>query len=101
LRPQLKRDPLGRRTRMKSRAVCTKCGKGAFSEEQLARAKVSRIEFPPFPPNICPRCAFEDPAIRKEFDAWQARMNAKLVVAFREAVARSLEKIDRFVDGLR
>jgi hypothetical protein len=87
---------------MTSRAVCTKCGKeGAFSEEQLARARASRVEFPLFPPNICVRCALEDPAIRKEFAAWQARMNAKLLVAFREAVARSVEKIDRFVDGLR
>jgi hypothetical protein len=87
---------------MKRRAVCTKCGKeGAFSEEQIARAKVSRVEFPPFPPNLCVRCALEDPAIRKEFDAWGARTNAKLVAAFRGAVAQSLEKIDRFVDGLR
>ena len=87
---------------MKRRAVCTKCGKeDAFSEEQIARAKASRVEFPPFPPNLCVRCAVEDPEIRKEFDAWGARTNAKLVAAFRGGVAQSLEKIDRFVHGLR
>jgi len=89
---------------MTKRALCTRCGKeAAFSEEQLARCrdKSATIEFPPFPPNICVHCALQDPAIRAEVDAWQARTNAKLVAAVRRPVARPLEIIDKVVAQLK
>ena len=89
---------------MKRRAPCTRCGKdAAFSEEQIARcrAKSAWIEFPPFPANICVRCAMQDPAIRADVETWQARTNAKLVASLRRGIARPLEIIDEFVDKLK
>ncbi len=89
---------------MKKRALCIRCGKeAAFSEEQLVRcrAKGAPIEFPPLPANICFRCAFQDPTIRADIEAWQARTNARVVAAVRRAVVRPLEMIDHFVDQLK
>lgn len=71
----------------------------AWSQEHLARcqANAAPLELPPLTPGLCMRCAWEDPAIRAELDAWIERSGTKLRAIVGEALARPLELIDEFV----
>ena len=60
---------------METHATCIRCGReAAYSEAQLAKAHapIASLALPslPLPPNICARCALEDPALRADLEAW-------------------------------
>ncbi len=81
---------------------CTKCGeKRAMSPEWLADIRTKIPDFPPFVPNVCVRCATKDPAVKAEMDAWTEAYRGRLVGGLRNALARPLEVIDRFVESLK
>jgi len=85
---------------MNTGIACSRCGrKEALSEERLARCRTNAapLEFMPFPPGLCIRCALEDPVVRAELDAWHKRTGAKLREVIGDALARPLEWIDDFV----
>ena len=72
-----------------------------MSAEWLAEIRANVPHFPPFVPNICARCAMKDPAMKAEMDAWTEAYRGRLVGGLRDALARPLEAIDRFVESLK
>jgi len=84
------------------RVPCTRCGKiEAYSAEQLADIRSKVFAFPAFPPEICARCMLADPALKAEFEASIDAYWKGLVGDVRNAMARPLEAIDRFVESLK
>lgn len=85
------------------RVVCTKCGeRTAMSIEHAAHIRDAwHAPFPPSPPpvtpNICARCAMQDPSQRAEFEAWLKENEKYVSQRAREMLARPLEVIDELV----
>lgn len=81
---------------------CAECGeKRAMSAEWLADIRTKVPHFPPFVPNVCVRCAMKDPARKAEMDAWTEAYKGRVVGGLRNALARPLDAIDRFVESLK
>ena len=86
----------------RERVPCERCGeKTAMSSEQLARLRAELPDFPPWVANVCTRCMTADPAMKAETEAWAEANFNRLVGRLRSTLARPLEAIDRFVEGLR
>jgi len=87
---------------MTEHVTCTRCGEQtAISEDTLARIRARHpgIKIPPFfVANVCFRCAFQDPAIRADIEAWTRETYAEMFATLREGLARPLEKIDELVE---
>jgi len=84
--------------------ACTRCGdRTAMSTDQVAHMRETwHLKFPysppPMTPNVCTRCAWEDPAFRSEFEAWIESGQQYLTQRARDALARPLELIDELVE---
>ena len=85
------------------RVSCAQCGEmTAMSAEHLAEIRAKVPTFPPvFVPNICVRCTINDPAMKTEMDRWLDAEMGRLTSRVRNALARPLEAIDRFVESFK
>ena len=72
-----------------------------MSAEWLADIRTKIPDFPPFVPNVCIRCAIKDPSVKAQMDAWTEAYKSRVAGSVRDALARPLEAIDRFVEGLK
>jgi len=80
--------------------TCIRCHKKPALSDQR-RAMLSRDVGCDVPGDLCYQCIVEDPAYHHAIISWAVRKREETIQTLRNAIARPLEAIDRWVDSLR
>ena len=80
--------------------ICIRCHEKPSLSDQR-RATLSREVGCDLPHDLCYQCIVDDPAYHYAIISWAVRKREETIQTLRNAIARPLEAIDRWVESLR